>query len=110
MNEPLIKRVDLGNDLVLEFHGRSNRYFGDYHRVQVDIDLFITTPEGILRLRHQRPLKKMGVSGADIRRETEFMVSQFLSNTALYMRRPGFNLKLLESMQRPGQRLWKHID
>ncbi len=109
MNESPIKRVEIGNDLVLEFSDCSNRYFGDYHRILIEIDAVVTTAEGMIRLRYQRPLRRMGVCGAETGKETEVLIEQFLSITSPYMSKAGFTQKLLESMQRPGQRLWKRL-
>lgn len=109
MSELLIKRVCLGHDLVLEFSDRSNRYFGDYHRILIEIDAVVETSDGRVRLRYRRPLRKMGVCGAETTRETEAMIDQFLSITGPYMRQAGFTQKLLASLQRPGQRLWKRL-
>ena len=109
MSELPIKRVDLGNDLVLEFSDCSNRYFGDYHRILIEIDAVVETAGGRVRLRYQRPLRKMGVCSAETVRETEVLIEQFLSITGPYMTQAGFTQKLLASMQRPGQRLWKRL-
>jgi hypothetical protein len=109
VNEPPIRTVEVGDDLVLEFSDCSNRYFGDYHRILIEIDAVVATAEGIVRLRYQRPLRRMGVCGADTARETEVLIEQFLSITSPYMSKAGFTQKLLKSMHRPGQRLWKRL-
>lgn len=110
MTERLIKRVALSNDLILEFSDRSNRYFGDYHRVMIEIDALVEGTEGQLRLRYQRPLKRMGVCSAEAAREAEALIEQFLTTTVPYMEQAGFVKKLLDSLKRPGQRLWKRLD
>ncbi len=109
MSKSPIRRVEIGTDLVLEFSDCSNRYFGDYHRILIEIDALVGTADGIVRLRYQRPLKRMGVCGAETARETEALIEQFLSITSPYMRRVGFTQKLLASVQRPGQRIWKRL-
>ncbi len=109
MNELPLKRVELGNDRALEFSDRSNRYFGDYHRVLIEVDALIESADGMIRLRYQRPLKRMGVCSADTVREAESLIEQFLATTAPYMGQPGFAQKLLDSLERPGQRLWKRL-
>jgi hypothetical protein len=110
MTETLIRRVDLGNGMVLEFLDRSNRYYGDYHRILIDIEAIVGTAGGTMRLRYQRPLKKMGVSSACVKSGTEDLIDQFLASTSQYMRHADFVVRVLESTQRPGQRLWKPLD
>lgn len=107
MDEALIKRIVLSRDLVLEFSDRSNRYFGDYHRILIEIDAQVESADQTVRLRYQRPLKKMGVCSAEAGDVTESLIEQFLATTVTYMGRAGFTQKLLDSLERPGQRLWK---
>jgi hypothetical protein len=109
MTDTLVRRVELSNELTLEFSDCSNRYFGDYHRILIEIDAVVDTPDGEIRLRYKRPLKRMGVGGADTARETETLIEQFLETTAPYMKQDGFAQKLLESTRRHGQRLWKRL-
>ncbi len=107
MAELLVKRVEIVEGLVLEFNDRSNRYFGDYHRILIEIDALVDAGDGPIRLRYQRPLKRMGVCSSNAGHETELLIEQFLATTGSYMRESGFTQKLLKSVKRPGQRLWK---
>ncbi len=110
MNELPIKRTEICTGLVLEFSDRSNRYYGDYHRILIEIDALVNSAEGLIRLRYQRPLRKMGVCGAETRSEAAILIEQFLATTAPYMQQMGFAEKLLESLKRPGQQLWKRLN
>lgn len=109
MVEKVIRRVVFDNGLTIEFSDRSNRYFGDYHRLLIEIDALIETDAEVVRLRYQRPLKRMGVAGADVADEMNTMIEQFLATTAFYMRQSGFVQKLLESAHHPRQQIWKRL-
>jgi len=106
MTEVLVRRVSISENFVLEFFDRSNRYFGDYSRVLIEIVALLDSADGPLRLHYQHPLKKMGVAGSEIEAETARLIDQFLETTVPYMSQPGFIPQLLLAMNRPGQRLW----
>ncbi|WP_020675933.1 hypothetical protein [Geopsychrobacter electrodiphilus] len=109
MTEVLLRKVEINKSLTLEFYDLSNRYFGDYYRVLIEIEALPASPCGVLRLRYQRPLKKMGVAGAEVELQKERLIDQFLQTTAQYMGQPGFVQQLLVAMSKSDQRLWKHI-
>jgi len=109
MNERPIRSVELSPELTLNFSDRSNRYFGDYHRVLIEIDALVANGDSVVRLRYQRPLKRMGVCSADTAKESRALIDEFLAVTMPYMQQAGFAQKLLETMQRPGQRRWKRL-
>lgn len=109
MNNVLIRRVEVGDDLVLEFWDHSNRYFGDYHRVLIEVDALIQGADRTVRLRYQRPLRRMGVCSVATVRTAEILIEQFLMTAVPYMAQVGFAQKILSSLRRPGQRLWKTL-
>jgi hypothetical protein len=109
MTETLIRRIELESGLILEFYDRSNRYFGDFHRILVEIEAKLNSDEGTFHLRYKRPLTKMGVAGADIELQKTRMIAQFIETTAVYMRRPEFVAKLIMALNRPNQSLWRRL-
>lgn len=105
----LIRTENLRNGLVIEFFDRSNRYFGDYHRVCVEvrcriplpIDLFAETaaPEAELQAAKtllgnevvfSRVLEKMGVAGAEVEAVRQSLINNFIRGALSYMGGPDF--------------------
>lgn len=109
MTENLLRREEITAGLCLEFIDCSNRYFGDYHRLLIEVDALIVCDDGPLRLRYQKPLRKMGVSGDAADSEKMALIEGFLATASTYMRRDEYVGKLLESLQRPGQKVWRRI-
>ncbi len=100
--------VPLTNGLELELFDLSNRYFGDYHRVRVEVRCSIPLvarffagdeqhPD-LMRARalfgdslaFKRALERMGVSGADVDGVRNGLVSDFLASSADYLEHPDF--------------------
>lgn len=97
------KRIDLANGLQVEFFDRSNRYFGDYHRIQVEVRLRFELPVQVgpdaefwqrVRMAHghhlevRRVLERMAVPTADTDRVRERLVTDFLAHNRPYLERP----------------------
>jgi hypothetical protein len=109
MNEP-IRRVQLDNGLKIEFYDRSNRYFGDYHRVCILVEcrlgmaanLFAdATAEQKARaifggeLLVTRTLERMGVAGAELPEVREALIDSYLRNALPYLAVPDYPARLL---------------
>ncbi len=109
MTETENRRIELQRDLVLEFLDQTNRYFGDYHRVQLEVFATVESAAGKLCLRYHRPLRKMGVASAAVNRERDALIEQFLATTAPYMRQGDFVRRLLQGLERPGQQIWIRV-
>jgi len=100
--------VPLSNGLELELHDHSNRYFGDYHRIRIEIRCTIPLAPrffagdaqhpDLLRaqslfgdaLTFTRALERMGVAGDDVEKVREALVHDFLESTARYLEHPEF--------------------
>lgn len=93
------RSVTLDNGLVLEFTDRGNRYFGDYHRLQIDVHIRFCLPDTVSanqgfwsearrllgkQLLITRSLERMGVAGGEVDAVRERMVDDFLRHTAPY--------------------------
>lgn len=93
----------LENGLELAFFDLTNRYFGDYHRVCVEIRLRIgAQPEGA-GLAETRLLERMAVAGADVLSVRDRLVEDFLKNALPYLSRSDFPARLGSSARRPLQ-------
>lgn len=83
----------LANGIELAFHDCSNRYFGDYHRVCVEIRLQIPAADGPLLL--VRRLERMGVPGAETAAMRNRLVDDFIRHAGRYLAQPDCPAKLL---------------
>lgn len=108
MSESLIATHQLENGLDISFHDQGNRYFGDYHQVKIIVSCRIDLTEELLsshlstedlekakkifgdHVEYKRPIKQMGVSGADVEQVKGLMVQNFLDNAATYMQSADF--------------------
>lgn len=106
MTEARIRTLMLDSGLCLEFFDRSNRYFGDYHRVRIEVDLLISVKGRRLRLRYQQPLQRMGVPSANLSATRDELIERFLQATLPYMQKPHYAERLLASVREPGQKRW----
>ncbi len=105
----LIRTIHLDNDLVVEFFDRSNRYFGDYHRLcvearcrvpltpecfagSVDPDAELQAAKTVLgnEVVFARTLEKMGVAGEAVERAREVLVDSFIRSSLPYLDTPTF--------------------
>lgn len=101
----LLRTEILANGLVVEFLDESNRYFGDYWRVKLEVRCRISVEavfssgeaqkEQALALLGKeavftRTLEKMGVSSAELENTRKGMVDHFLANAGAYLGSPEF--------------------
>jgi len=105
----LIRSVRLDNGLVVEFLDRSNRYFGDYHRIYLEvccripltIELFRDSADAAGKLQDaiglfgaealfSRTLEKMGVAGEEVERTRAALIENFMRSTLPYLAAPAF--------------------
>jgi len=109
MSLKCLRQLNLASGARLEFIDRTNRYFGDYHRVLIDVEL-ILEPEGSKpRIRYQKPLKRMGVASEDVGPEQETLIERFLQTAQPYMERPEYLVALRAMLDAPGQKVWKQL-
>lgn len=109
---PLLHREELANGLLLEFFDRSNRYFGDYHRVCIEFrtTLFLDAPvlvqldaEVLQRARRYfgpalvvtRTRERMGVEGARVAATVSELIEGVRQDAARYLSRPDYPARLL---------------
>lgn len=111
-----LSTVELENGLKFEMFDRSNRYFGDYHRIKIDIECSIPlearffndddSNESLVRARKlygdslmfERSLERMGVAGADVEATKQEMVETFLSSSREYLQHPEFVMRYVARM------------
>jgi hypothetical protein len=108
--EQLLREDVLENGLNVAFVDVSNRYYGDYHRVRVEVRCSLPLrPElfadavGLERARALwgetfgwvRPLDKMGVCGAEVNAVAAELVEGFVASAYPYLSQPQFPARLL---------------
>lgn len=105
----ILRSVRLDNGLTIEFFDRSNRYFGDYHRLCVEVRCRVPlTPEAFVdaadpaaelqaarvmlgsEVVFTRTLEKMGVAGAAVVRSREALIESFFRSSHSYLDTPAF--------------------
>lgn len=112
------REESLSNGLQLHYYDQSNRYFGDYHRVRIVVEIeialqpeFFVDPEllaaGIKRfgatLSTRKVLERMGVSSARVDSCRGELVASYQREVQSYLCHPDVPLRLLraELAQKP---------
>ncbi|BCA79512.1 hypothetical protein [Desulfuromonas sp. AOP6] len=112
----LLDRQVLDNGVVVAFSDRSNRYFGDYHRICIDVSCHIRLsvetftaagdPEAEYRKAqsalgeeavYQRTLERMGVAGAEVVETRQRMINEFCQTNFPYLGSPEFPARFVAS-------------
>lgn len=105
----ILRSVRLENGLNIEFSDRSNRYFGDYHRVCVEVrcrvplnpECFAGSADPAAELQAARAvlgnevvfvrrLEKMGVAGEEVERSRAALIDSFIRSSFPYLDTPSF--------------------
>jgi hypothetical protein len=112
--ETILRNDQLDNGVRLEFVEESNRYFGDYYRLRIEVRCRVSIdaalfphaadPAGESRrvrgllgeeLTWTRPLERMGVATADLPVVRAELMESFATSTYPYLRSPDFPARLL---------------
>lgn len=107
----------LENGLVVEVRDLSLRYFGDYHRVVLEVRTRLPLKEELLGAAHDAAnlltaartawgdeacshtrLERMGVAGGDVASVREELWGSFLANSLGYLRHPEYPARLLRRL------------
>lgn len=110
MSKNLFKSVNFSPVLRLEFYDVSNRYYGDFHQVLIEVNLLVGGESQPLRLRYQRPLRRMAVTTALLEDEKQRLVDEFLATTLRYLGSANFVQKLRGKLQAGEHQIWKPVD
>jgi len=93
------------NGVVVDFFDLSNRYFGDYHRVCVEVRLTVPLATGNVPapeaqadlpkvLQRTKQLERMGVAGAEVETVRERLAVDFLRHAGRYLALPDYPARL----------------
>lgn len=86
----------LDNGIQIDFIDVTNRYYGDYHRVCIVVELRFASDEFAQSHKFQT-LERMGVSGADVESVQQQVLNSFRQGTMKYMVSENFEKKFLKS-------------
>ena len=114
MSEILLHQQLLDNSLELIFYDLSNRYYGDFHQIKIEVVSRIKFSDALLEdfgfsereqlqaknrygemFEARQELKRMGVAGSEVQSVTTQMVKQFLDSSLPYMSDLKFPQRLL---------------
>ena len=91
----------LENGVSVAFFDLSNRYFGDYHRVRVEVRISVLVPGQEQPLVKVRMLDRMGVPGAEVPAVRARLADDFWINAAAYLGRADYPARLLAAEVSP---------
>lgn len=110
-----IREERLDNGLQIRFVDETNRYFGDYHRVSIQVNLVYVLDALPLSVKENQTfrddaiaslgkelkvvkrLERMGVSTADVEIVRQSLMEAFLKNSLSYFSRPEYPLSLVDA-------------
>lgn len=110
MTKKLFSALICSPALRLEFYDVSNRYYGDFHQVLIEVELLVGGQSPPLRLRYQRPLRRMAVTTALLEDEKKRLVDQFLATTLSYLGSANYIEKLRLKLQAGEHQIWKPVE
>ena len=122
----LAREVPLENGLTVCFYHHNHRYFGDYHRIKLEIiceipvrEEYFSNPDEFAEARailgrnafFRRELELMGIPTAEVDQTLEKTMDNFSNHSFSYLASPLFPRKMvlseLEGARRKGRRLYK---
>ncbi|MFK5925678.1 MAG: hypothetical protein QM483_03515 [Desulfuromusa sp.] len=103
------RKTELRNGVIVEFFEQGNRYFGDFHRVQINvvatIPLIVDSLSVDLRelaanypgfITYEKTLERMGVVTSQIETTTQSLIDDFLETAGRYLENKNFAERLLQ--------------
>lgn len=104
------RRERLANGVDVAFIDLSNRYFGDYHRVCIEVQIAAPGPSGShgttagqQRLATVKRLERMAVAGAEVATVRQRLVDDFWRHAGRYLAHPDFPARLATRSALPGR-------
>lgn len=79
----------LANGLSVDFFDRTVRYFGDYHRVRVEVRIAAADPASA-SWSELKTLERMGVAGAEVTVVRDRLADDYWRHAARYLAHPDF--------------------
>ena len=95
--------IELDNGVLVEFNLQGNRYFGDYHRLQIGVIATIplddaTLPEDLRGtaakysgfIKYEKTLERMGVATNQVDSAAQAMMGDFIKTVGCYLEKKHF--------------------
>jgi len=92
LKSDLFTTIQLDNGVQIAFKDCTNRYFGDYHRVSIEVNLSFAA-DSYQNIYKFQTLGRMGVSSADVIPVQTQLVDSFRNGTMVYMTGEKFSDK-----------------
>lgn len=121
--ENIIRTDELANGVRVEFVDQSNRYFGDYHRLRIEVRCRVAITESLFaeaadphaeagRVREMlgaevlwvRHLERMGVAGSDLDAVRGDLIATFAASNFPYLQSREFPARLVERKLAEGKK------
>lgn len=100
----LIHETVLANGLTVQFLDKTQRYFGDYHHVWLEVVCDVPVPASAAAessacrsLPFKSSIRRFGVATADVPAAIEDLISSCTNTTLSYMSSPAFPARYLRS-------------
>ena len=110
-NKPF-SQTELNNGVVVEFFDQTNRYFGDFNRVKINviakIPLFVSSlPEDLQEVAatypgfivYEKSLEQMGVATSQVQTVIDSLVANFIKSVGPYLEKRNFAENLLRKIR-----------
>lgn len=94
----------LGNGVVVAFFDRSNRYFGDYYRVCVEVRLTVPHADGAESSVQMKTLERMGVAGAEVAAVRDRLVDDYWQHAGRYLAHADYPERFLAAEKKSRRR------
>lgn len=85
----------LANGVRIEFIDLSNRYFGDYHRVCVEVRIQVPRPGEAQPLVRKKTLERMAVPGAEVDAVRHRLADDYWQHAGRYLAHADYPSRLL---------------
>jgi len=92
----LFSSEQLSNGVRINFNDQTNRYFGDYHRICIEVVLRFARDD-YAQAHTFQTLERMGVSGGELEEMQHQVMTSFRQGTMKYMASDHFEEKFLQS-------------
>lgn len=109
MADDPLRTVTLNGGVEVSFFDRSNRYFGDYHQLKVEVEVILSVHGELLpeelrtvlgkvpaTVNYRKTLTRMGVPSARYKETCHQLMDDFLKYAGPYLEHRDFPLRLLQ--------------
>jgi len=96
LTSDIFANIQLENGVQIAFKDCTNRYYGDYHRICIEVNLSFVA-DHYKNIYKFQTLERMGVSSADVAAVQTELIDAFRNGTMCYMAGENFPAKFLQA-------------